>query len=75
MVTSFIAIAQIVVAVLLIAAVLLQERYTGGAGLWGGMAGATGFYQVRRGLERVVFGLTVALAIAFIGLSLANLLV
>jgi preprotein translocase subunit SecG len=75
MLTSFIAIAQIAVAVFLIVAVLLQERYTGGSGLWGGMAGGTGFYQVRRGLERVVFGLTIALAIAFIGLSLANLLV
>lgn len=75
MLSSTIAIAQVVVAVLLIAAVLLQDRSSSGSGLWGGMAGGSGFYQVRRGLERAVFGATIILTVAFIGLSLANLLV
>lgn len=72
---SIIAISQVVVAVLLIVLVLLQERSSGSSGLWGGMGGDGGFYQVRRGLERVVFYGTIILTVGFIALSVADLII
>jgi len=66
------AIAQIIVSILLIALILLQERSSGLSGILGG--GGEGFYQTRRGLEKIIFGATIVLAIAFAGLALANLL-
>lgn len=70
---SIIAIAEMSVALLLIVAVLLQERSSGSSGLWGGASGDGGFYQVRRGLEKVVFVMTVVLVVAFIALALFDL--
>ncbi len=68
-----ISVAQIVVSVILIALVLLQERSSGLSGIFGGDGG--GFYQTRRGLERIVFGATVVFAIFFVGLSILHLVV
>ena len=65
------AIAQIVVSVLLIVLILLQERSSGLSGIFGGSEG--GFYQTRRGLEKLVFGSTIVLAIAFAALALLDL--
>jgi len=50
------AIAQIIVSILLIALILLQERSSGLSGILGG--GGEGFYQTRRGLEKIIFGAT-----------------
>ncbi|MEK7520703.1 MAG: preprotein translocase subunit SecG [Patescibacteria group bacterium] len=68
-----ISVAQIVVSVILIILVLLQERSSGLSGVFGGDGG--GFYQTRRGLERLVFGATIVFAIFFVGLSILNLVV
>ncbi|MBI5147894.1 MAG: preprotein translocase subunit SecG [Parcubacteria group bacterium] len=66
-----ISVAQIVVSVVLIVLILLQERSSGLSGVFGGDGG--GFYQTRRGLERLVFGATIVFAIFFVGLSILNL--
>lgn len=64
---------QIVVAVLLIILILLQERSSGLSGIFGGESG--GFYQVRRGLESVIFVSTIVLAVIFAGLAALRLII
>jgi len=64
---SIISIAQIVVSILLIIAILLQERSSGLSGVFGGSGE---FYHTRRGLERIIFWSTIVLVIAFAALSL-----
>jgi preprotein translocase subunit SecG len=66
-----IAIIQIVIATLLTVLILLQERSAGLSGIFGGEGG--GFYQTRRGLEKMVFAATIVLAIAFVGLAIFQL--
>ncbi len=68
------AIAQIIVSILLIAFILLQERSSGLSGILGGGENG-GFYQTRRGLEKIIFWGTIILAIAFASLALASLLI
>ncbi|MFA5184563.1 MAG: preprotein translocase subunit SecG [Patescibacteria group bacterium] len=61
-------IAQVVVAVLLMAAILMQNR---GAGLGSAFGGTGGVYLTKRGLEKKLFIATIALAVVFILLSLS----
>lgn len=63
-------IAQLVVAVLLIAAILMQNRGTGLSGVFGG---SSGVYRTKRGVEKALFNATIVLAVLFFGLSLARL--
>ena len=65
-------IAQIVLAVLLIAAILLQAR---GTGLGAAFGGGGNVYRTKRGAEKKLFQLTIVIAILFFGVSLANALV
>jgi len=51
----------------------LQERSAGMSGLLGGGDGG-GFYQARRGLERIIFWSTVALVAIFVGLAVFELI-
>lgn len=61
-------IAQLVVAVLMTVAILLQNR---GAGLGGIFGGGGGVYLTKRGLEKKLFVATIVLAVIFILLSLS----
>ena len=67
----FITIAQIVIAVLLVTLILLQERSAGLSGLFGGAGG--GFYQTRRGLEKIIFYSTIVLSVVFVALAVFQL--
>jgi protein translocase SecG subunit len=64
-------IAHITVSILLIILILLQERSVGLSGL---MGGESTFYQTRRGLEKIIFGGTIVLAVIFVALALAKLI-
>ena len=64
-------IAQMILAISLIASILLQQRGTGLGGAFGGEVTA---YRSRRGIERTLFRMTVVLAILFVAFSLLNLL-
>ena len=61
--------AQIVISVAVTAAILLQARGTGLSGTFGGESTA---YRSRRGLERTLYRLTIALAAAFVVLSVVS---
>lgn len=67
----FLGIAQIVLGVALIAAVLLQSK---GEELGGVFGGAQSIYQTRRGVDRMLFTATVFLAIAFFVLAIVNVI-
>ena len=62
---------QVIVSVALIALILLQERSAGLSGIFGGESG--GFYQTRRGFERIIFRSTIVLGVVFVLLALAQL--
>ena len=63
-------IAQIIVAVALILIALLQVK---GGGLGGIFGQADTVYRTKRGVEKTLFQLTIALAIIFVVLSIVSL--
>lgn len=73
--TQVISVAQIVVAVLVVGLILLQERGGETSGLFGGGDMGGGFYQRRRGFERLAFIATIILVIVFAGLAVINLFI
>jgi len=66
-----ISILQIIISVILIILILLQERGSGLSGIFGGSG--EGFYQTRRGLEKIIFITTIVLIVFLAGLSLADI--
>lgn len=68
---TFLPIIQIAVSVILIVAILLQQRGTALGSAFGGESG--GFYATRRGVQEKIFWVTIALGALFIILSLLNL--
>ena len=65
-----IVLAQMLLGISLMAAILLQQR---GTGLGGTFGGETTAYRSRRGIERTLFRLTIVLAVLFVLFSLLNL--
>lgn len=63
--------ALIIVSIALIVMVVLQSRGVGLGGLGGGDMGG-GSYHVRRGVERLLFNITIGLSIVFFVLALLN---
>ncbi|OGG00770.1 preprotein translocase subunit SecG [Candidatus Gottesmanbacteria bacterium RIFCSPHIGHO2_02_FULL_39_14] len=61
---------QIGLSVLLIILILIQAKGVGLGRAWGG---GGEFYKSRRGVEKVIFNLTVILAILFLASSVLNL--
>ncbi|MDE2745876.1 MAG: preprotein translocase subunit SecG [Chloroflexota bacterium] len=61
---------QILVALVVIGAVILQAKGAGLGNIFGG-AGADSSYRTRRGLERSLFRGTIVLMLIFVGLSIA----
>ncbi len=65
-------VAQIVLSVALVMAILIQVR---GGGLGGIFGQPDSVYRTRRGVEKTLFQLTIALAVLFIGISLLALVI
>lgn len=70
MATLILGILQIVFAVLLVAAILLQQR---GTGLGSAFGGEGNVFASRRGVEKLLFKATIAFAAAFLAVAVANL--
>jgi preprotein translocase subunit SecG len=66
--------AMIVASVALMAVIVLQSRGAGLGGLTGGSFGDSG-YHVRRGIERLLFNITIGLSVAFFVLALISVVV
>lgn len=67
---TYLNIAQIVLAVALIVIVLLQVR---GGGLGGIFGTPSTVYRTRRGLEKTLFQLTIALVVVFLVIAIMTL--
>ena len=63
---------QIVSAIALITVIILQNRGTGLGSAFGGEGG--GVYHTRRSMEKVLFQLTIALAVVFFITAFVNIL-
>lgn len=64
--------AQMLVAILLVAAILLQQKGTGLGSVFGGEGNV---YQTRRGLERILFASTIVLSSLFFITAVLNLII
>ena len=64
---------QILISVIVIAAVILQAKGAGLGNIFGGAGGES--YRTRRGLERTLFRGTIALMFVFVGLSLTAVII
>lgn len=64
---TYLNIAQIIIAIVVIAAVLLQVR---GGGLGGIFGTQTGMYRTKRGIEKTLFRLTIVMVVIFIIISI-----
>lgn len=67
---NFVQVIQIVAAVILIIAILLQHR---GTGLGGAFGGEDMSYRSRRGVERLLFRVTILMAAIFLVSAIAQL--
>lgn len=70
--TTFIDIGLIITSIALIASVLLQSKGAGLGGLTGADSGSV--FTARRGVERVLFRVTIALSVLFFVLALSALI-
>jgi len=64
---TYLFVAQIILAVVLIAVFLLQVR---GGGLGGIFGQQTGMYRTKRGIEKTLFRFTIALMVIFVMISI-----
>ncbi len=71
--TSFLNTALIIISVALIAGVILQSKGAGLGGLTGSDTG--GVFTARRGIERVLFWITIILSFMFFGVVIAIILI
>lgn len=69
---TFLTVFQIVVSVLLVFVILFQEK---GVGLSSTFGGGGEFYKSKRGIDKLLFTVTVILSILFIGSALAFIFV
>jgi|YelNatPaOPRAMG01_1025707.scaffolds.fasta_scaffold31483_3 protein translocase SecG subunit len=59
---------QIILSIVIMILILIQERSSGMSGLLGGEG--IGFYQARRGAEKIIFYTTIVCIVAFVAVSL-----
>jgi len=63
-------IVQLILAILLIAAILLQQKGTGLSGVFGG---SSNIYSTKRGIDKILHYSTIIIAIIFFGVSVLRL--
>lgn len=72
MIKSVLNITQLVLAVLMIVAILLQQK---GSGLGAAFGGSSNIYNTKRGVDKVLFQATIVISILFFGVAVANLII
>jgi preprotein translocase subunit SecG len=69
---DYLNIAQIILSVALIVAIILQSKQAGLGGLAGSDTG--GVFRARRGVERTLFQVTIGLAVVFFLVAIASVM-
>lgn len=69
---DYLNIAQIILSVALILAIILQSKQAGLGGLTGGDTG--GVFRARRGVERTLFQITIGLSVVFFLVAIASVM-
>jgi len=69
MMKNLVVIVQIIFALLLMAAILIQAKGSGLGSAWGGSGE---FYRSKRGVEKILFLATIVFAVIFLLLSIVN---
>ena len=72
MLAKILVIAQIILAILLIGAILLQQK---GSGIGAAFGGSSNIYSTKRGVDKMLFNATIVIAVLFFLVALANLVV
>jgi preprotein translocase subunit SecG len=72
-VSTYIDIALIITSIALIASVILQSKGAGLGGLTGGDTG--GIFAARRGIEKVLFRVTIVLSVLFFTLAILSVVI
>ena len=67
--STILSLIQLILATLLIAAILLQQR---GTGLSSSFGGEGNVFAARRGVERILFGATIVFALLSLAVALAQ---
>jgi preprotein translocase subunit SecG len=70
---DYLDIAQIIISIALVLAIVLQSKEAGLGGLTGGDTG--GVFRARRGVEKTLFNLTIVFAVIFFAIAIANVMV
>ncbi len=70
----YVNIIQIILSVALIAAIVLQSKGAGLGGLTGGSESG-GVFRARRGVEKLLFNVTIGLSLAFFITAVVNVIV
>jgi len=73
-VAIYVNIIQIILSIALIAAIVLQSKGAGLGGLTGGSESG-GVFRARRGVEKLLFNVTIGLSIAFFVTAVVNVIV
>jgi preprotein translocase subunit SecG len=74
-VANYFSIALIITSIALIASVILQSKGVGLGGFTGGgLDSSGGVYTKRRGIEKVLFWVTIGLSVVFILLTIATVM-
>jgi len=71
MIVNILNIVQIALAVLLVVAILLQQR---GTSLGGAFGGDSSIYRSRRGFEKVLFIASIVIAVLFVGTAITSVI-
>lgn len=69
---TYLAITQIITAIILMVFILMQSR---GGGFTGTSQDQTTVFRTRRGVEKTLFQATLVLAVVFVAISIASVLV
>jgi len=70
--TTYLNIAQIIVSVTLIVLVILQSKGGGAGRMFGG--GGDSVFRTRRGVEKVMFQITIVVIVLFVSISVVSVL-
>jgi preprotein translocase subunit SecG len=70
---DYLDIAQIIISIALVLAIVLQSKSAGLGGLTGGDTG--GVFRARRGVEKTLFNITIGLSAIFFIIAIANVMI